>query len=120
MVDNTGQPGYAGRDTDTTAGEFTVVDLPTGTYSVKETVAPANYVLDPTAQSFTISQATQNVTLATAFVNTPFTTVTLRKTWVDAFDGDTATLSMTGGQNAVDTAPLPLPSSRCRSHPARS
>jgi uncharacterized repeat protein (TIGR01451 family) len=105
VVDNTGQGGYTGRDTNPAPGAFTVTGLPTGTYSVAETQAPPEYVLDPTPQNATISQATPNPVISTSFVNTPFATVTVQKSWVNAFDGDTATLSVTGGADAVDTAP---------------
>ncbi|NLP84381.1 hypothetical protein HF576_11000 [Microbacterium sp. CFH 90308] len=69
VLDNTGQPGYTGRDTDADAGEFLVTDLPTGTYSVVETVAPAGYDLAAGAQMFTISDATPNPALGMPFVN---------------------------------------------------
>ncbi|MHC2997818.1 MSCRAMM family protein, partial [Microbacterium sp. HJ5] len=112
VVDNTGQPGYSGRDTDATPGEFTVAGLPTGTYSVVETVAPAGYVLDPSSKSFTVSQQTPNPTISTAFVNTPYTKVTLTKVWVNSFAGDTAQLSIGGAAtaNGTSTAPTTGPS----------
>jgi hypothetical protein len=47
VVDNTGQQGYTGADTDPTPGEFRVVDIHPGTYTVTETVAPPGYALDP-------------------------------------------------------------------------
>lgn len=107
VVDNTGQPGYTGRDTDAAAGKFKVTGLPIGTYSVAETAAPAGYVLDSTPQAFSISQAAPNATISTAFVNTPYATVTLTKVWVDAFTGDTAQISFSGGatKQATSTAP---------------
>ena len=107
VVDNTGQPGYSGRDTDATAGEFSVAGLPTGTYSVAETAAPAGYVLDPTSQSFTISQQTPHPVIATPFVNTPFATVTLTKVWVNSFSGDTAQISISGDASAEGTSTAP-------------
>jgi hypothetical protein len=58
VVDNTGQPGYTGSDADADAGEFQVVGLPIGDYSVVETVAPPNHILDPDPQTFTISDQT--------------------------------------------------------------
>jgi len=103
VVDNTGQPGYTGRDTDATPGEFSVDGLPTGTYEVKETAAPPNYVLDPTAQSATISQATPAPAIALPFMNTPYATVMLKKAWVNAFTGDSTTLTIDGANDATDT-----------------
>ncbi|MBD8023807.1 SpaA isopeptide-forming pilin-related protein [Microbacterium gallinarum] len=107
VVDNTGQPGYSGRDTDATGGEFSVAGLPTGTYSVTETAAPAGYVLDPTPQVFTISQQAPNPAIATAFVNTPYATVTLTKNWVNSFPGDKAQLAIGGGAAAQGTSTAP-------------
>ncbi len=43
VVDNTGQAGYTGRDTNAAAGQFTVTGLPTGTYTVHETAVPVGY-----------------------------------------------------------------------------
>ncbi|WP_169580740.1 SpaA isopeptide-forming pilin-related protein [Microbacterium thalassium] len=107
VVDNTGQPGYSGRDSDPTGGEFTVTGLPTGTYSVVETAAPSGYVLDPSSKSFTISQQTPNATVATAFVNTPYATVTLTKVWVNSFTGDTAQIAIGGDATAQGTSTAP-------------
>ena len=47
VPDNVGQGGYSGRDTDVRAGYFKVEALPLGRYCVKETAAPAGYLLDP-------------------------------------------------------------------------
>ncbi|TQJ48638.1 SpaA isopeptide-forming pilin-related protein [Phycicoccus sp. SLBN-51] len=41
--DFTGQAGYAGRDTDPTAGEFAVSGLDFGTWTLSETTVPAGY-----------------------------------------------------------------------------
>ncbi|WP_214468403.1 SpaA isopeptide-forming pilin-related protein [Microbacterium flavescens] len=95
------------RDTDPTAGEITVAGLPTGTYSVVETAAPAGYVLDPSPQSFTVSQQTPNVTLATAYVNIPYATVTLTKAWVNSFPGDKAQLAFSGDASKQGTSTAP-------------
>lgn len=95
------------RDTDPTAGEISVAGLPTGTYSVVETVAPAGYVLDPASKSFTVSQQTPNPTIATAFVNTPYATVTLTKVWVNSFAGDTADIEISGDASADGTSTAP-------------
>src|SRR5690606_38514110 len=95
------------RDTDPTAGEITVAGPPTGTYSVVETAAPAGYVLDPSPQSFTVSQQTPNVTLATAYVNIPYATVTLTKAWVNSFPGDKAQLAFSGDASKQGTSTAP-------------
>jgi hypothetical protein len=55
VVDNTGQQGYTGKDNNPGAGQFQVLGLPLGTYSVQETAAPPGYVPDPTAQSVSLS-----------------------------------------------------------------
>lgn len=94
-------------DADPDAGEILVVDLPIGQYSVTETVAPPNYVLDPTPKTFQISQAAPNATLATPFVNTPYATVTLTKAWVNSFAGDKADISIGGDAAAAGTSTAP-------------
>ena len=56
VTDNTGQEGYAGRDTDERPGSFTVAELAHGDYELVETVAPEGYEItnrDPIA--FTIA-----------------------------------------------------------------
>ncbi|QKJ20344.1 SpaA isopeptide-forming pilin-related protein [Microbacterium hominis] len=107
VTDNTGAPGYSGRDVDPVAGSFRVVGLPTGTYSVVETAAPAGYVLDSSAQAITISDQTPIATVALPFVNTPYATVSLTKVWVNAFDGDTADLFIAGAAAASGTSTAP-------------
>jgi hypothetical protein len=47
VVDNTGQAGYVGADSDSTAGKFKVIGLSLGRYEVKETVAPPGFIADP-------------------------------------------------------------------------
>ncbi|CRK56046.1 internalin, putative [Alloactinosynnema sp. L-07] len=47
-----------GRDTNAAPGEFTVVGLPTGTYSLAETVAPTGYDADPDTVPVTITGTT--------------------------------------------------------------
>lgn len=94
-------------DADPDAGEFLVQGLPTGSYQVAETVAPANYVLDSTPRSFTVSDQTPHPSIAVPFVNTPFATVTLSKVWVDAFAGDEANLSIGGAAAANGTSTAP-------------
>ncbi len=51
------------KDTNSTAGQFTVGSLPWGTYTLTETTAPPGYKLDPTAHSFTIDATHLTVTV---------------------------------------------------------
>jgi len=94
-------------DADPQAGLITVVDLPIGTFSVSETVPPANYVLDPTPKTFAITQEAPHAAIATAFVNVPYTTVVLSKRWVDSFPGDQAQLSIGGAAIATGSSTAP-------------
>ncbi|MEV5071036.1 DUF11 domain-containing protein [Microbacterium sp. LMI12-1-1.1] len=94
-------------DTDPAPGVIKVVNVPIGTYTVTETAAPTGYVLDTTPQNFAISQQTPNATLTNPFVNIPFATVTLSKTWVNSFTGDTADLSIGGAATANGTSTAP-------------
>jgi hypothetical protein len=74
VLDNIGQPGYAGRDTDVGAGSFKVEGLVLGKYTLTETAAPLNWVLDPTPKSTPdgyLSTTQPNYTFSVAFVNTP-------------------------------------------------
>ncbi|HVK19863.1 MAG TPA: SpaA isopeptide-forming pilin-related protein [Actinokineospora sp.] len=48
----------SGRDTNAAPGEFTVVGLPTGTYALVETIAPAGYDADPDSVVVTITSTT--------------------------------------------------------------
>ncbi|NLP84380.1 DUF11 domain-containing protein [Microbacterium sp. CFH 90308] len=94
-------------DADPDAGEILVEDLPTGDYSVAETAAPANYVLDPTPKAFSITQEAPHPSIQTPFVNTPFASVTLTKVWVNSFAGDQADIAIGGdaAANGTSTAP---------------
>jgi uncharacterized repeat protein (TIGR01451 family) len=55
-------------DDDKTNGEFEVVDVPLGAYSICETVAPTGYILDATCRPATLTQEAPSVDLG-AFVN---------------------------------------------------
>ena len=68
VADNTGQPGYAGLDTDTTAGEFTIANLKLGTYQVVEKTAPAGYIKDTVTRTVEITGSTASISIP--FVNT--------------------------------------------------
>ncbi|MFE5407344.1 SpaA isopeptide-forming pilin-related protein [Microbacterium sp. NPDC056569] len=94
-------------DADPVAGQIKVVNLPTGSYSVKETAAPAAYVLDATPQTFTISDATPNPSITKPFVNIPFAKVTLAKNWVESFPGDKADIAIGGAASANGTSTAP-------------
>ena len=70
----------AAGDQDSDAGQIKVNDLPTGGYTVTETVAPQGYDLPPAGQrtrTFSISAQTPNVTVGSAFED-PRTTVPLK------------------------------------------
>src|SRR5690606_33604802 len=82
-------------------------NLHTAPITVVDTAAPAGYVLDPSPQSFTVSQQTPNVTLATAYVNIPYATVTLTKAWVNSFPGDKAQLAFSGDASKQGTSTAP-------------
>ncbi|MBW9095645.1 DUF11 domain-containing protein [Microbacterium jejuense] len=94
-------------DADPDAGEFLVVNVPIGTYTVTETAAPAGYVLDATPQNFAVTQQAPNPSLTKPFVNIPFATVTLTKHWVNSFTGDTAELSISGAASNSGTSTAP-------------
>lgn len=64
VTDNTGQEDYDGLDTDTTAGEFTVVDLAWGSYTLTEKTAPAGY--EP------ITESVGSVTISATSLNPSF------------------------------------------------
>ena len=68
VADNTGQAGYAGLDTDTTAGEFTIANLKLGTYQVVEKTAPAGYIKDTVTRTVEITGSTASISIP--FVNT--------------------------------------------------
>ncbi len=68
VLDNTGQGGYSGLDTDTTAGEFTITGLKLGTYTVVEKTAPAGYIKDTNTRTVEITGSTASVSIP--FVNT--------------------------------------------------
>jgi hypothetical protein len=55
-------------DTDTDAGEFKLINLVLGKYTVQEKTAPAGYSLDPDIENATVNTATP-VAISTAFVN---------------------------------------------------
>ena len=61
VVDNVGQSGYVGADTDARPGYFTVPALFYGEYTLVETVAPQGFVADSTTRTVTISSPTQSV-----------------------------------------------------------
>src|SRR5262249_46225489 len=79
VVDNTGQVGYNGKDTDTNPGVFKVIGLPLGQYTVHETVAPPGYVPDPKTETVglkpndpgppPVNNTDQTIPLTSAFVN---------------------------------------------------
>jgi hypothetical protein len=84
VVDNTGQSGYSGLDADPVAGQFKLTslppvttaalgtaDLPLGTYTIQETVAPSGFAVDPSVQTVVLTLTSLNSAAANAFVDTP-------------------------------------------------
>lgn len=63
VVDNTGDAGYQGRDTDTRTGHFAVRGLDFGTWSLTESVAPLGYTGSADSLDFTVSATEQTVDL---------------------------------------------------------
>jgi len=94
-------------DVDPAPGVIKIVNVPIGSYTVTETAAPADYVLDTTSRAFTIAQGSSDASVATPFVNIPYATVTLTKHWVNSFAGDTANLSIAGAATANGTSTAP-------------
>jgi hypothetical protein len=56
-------------DTDTDGGEFLLVGLKLGRYTVTETVAPAGWVADSSTKSADLTLTVPNATISVAFVN---------------------------------------------------
>jgi hypothetical protein len=81
VVDNTGQAGYTGADSDPIAGQFeldkyqsfggsALGGLALGTYTIQETIAPAGYTLDPFIETITIDQSHLNRSATHIWVDT--------------------------------------------------
>jgi prealbumin domain-containing protein len=81
VLDNVGQLGYTGADSDATAGQFeldkyqsfggsALAGLALGTYTIQETVAPAGYTLDPFIETITIDQSHLNPSATHIWVDT--------------------------------------------------
>jgi uncharacterized repeat protein (TIGR01451 family) len=89
VTDNTGQSGYRGRDTDPAAGEFAVVGLDFGTWTLVETDAPEGYVRDADSRQVVVGPRT-GVVDAGVFVNVAvWATVSGHKTvWELDADGE--------------------------------
>ncbi|HEX8939576.1 MAG TPA: SpaA isopeptide-forming pilin-related protein [Candidatus Limnocylindrales bacterium] len=101
VVDNTGQAGYSGADSDARAGFFKLAQVKPGTYTVQETAAPTGYVMDTHAYQVTVGEY-QDATLSQAFVDprkTATTTLVAKSaTPADASDvsvGQQITLAVT-------------------------
>jgi hypothetical protein len=69
VLDNTGQQGYSGLDTNNTAGTFQLTGLSLGEYTVTEKTAPAGFVADSTVQTVDLLPASPDQTISTRFVN---------------------------------------------------
>lgn len=101
VVDNSGQAGYSGADSDARAGFFKLAQVKPGTYTVQETAAPTGYVMDTHAYQVTVGEY-QDATLSQAFVDprkTATTTLVAKSaTPADASDvsvGQQITLAVT-------------------------
>jgi hypothetical protein len=57
-------------DADAANGKFRLVGLSLGTYTVRETIAPAGFVADPDTVTVELTPGDTDKTIATAFVNT--------------------------------------------------
>ncbi len=91
VTDNTGQPGYSGRDTDPAVGKFTVGGLTWGTYTLAETQAPVGYEPTTSTPSVTITSTNLAVSFG-AINNVKKPTLTLVKKITNA-DGSAGELS---------------------------
>ncbi|MDC4232158.1 SpaA isopeptide-forming pilin-related protein [Actinomyces sp. B33] len=81
VADNTGQPGYSGRDADPAVGAFAVKGLPLGRYTLHEDTAPSGYV-PGNDRPFELDAGSASTPVALGDIeNTPITgAVTWRKT----------------------------------------
>jgi hypothetical protein len=81
VVDNVGQAGYTGADSDPTPGQFTLNayqsfggsalgGLALGTYTITETVPPAGFTLDPFVESITITKTNLSPSATHVWVDT--------------------------------------------------
>ena len=68
VVDNTAP------DANPVAGEFELLNLAFGTYTIVETVPPAGFTLDSTVDTEVVTAASPNVTASHVFVDTPVAT----------------------------------------------
>lgn len=66
VIDNTGQLGYVGLDTDPVAGAFEIANLGWGSYTLTETKAPAGYYLSDSPPSFTFTIDAEHLVFAPA------------------------------------------------------
>jgi hypothetical protein len=71
VVDNTGQAGYTGLDSDADPGEFKVTGLSLGRYTVHETAAPSGFEADPDTETVELTPGAGNTdkAIGTDFVN---------------------------------------------------
>lgn len=60
----------SGEDKDATAGGFRIVGLKLGTYTVRETVAPAGFLLDPDVEAATLTQEAPDASISLSFIDT--------------------------------------------------
>jgi hypothetical protein len=58
-------------DNDPTAGEFELIDLVLGRYTITETIAPPTYTLDPFVETIDLTIANKDRTATHTWINTP-------------------------------------------------
>lgn len=71
ITDCTPEETCSGEDKDSAVGQFTVVDLPVGTYELRETKTKDGYILDTNSYEFSITASARNYVFEDDFVNKP-------------------------------------------------
>ena len=100
VTDNTGQSGYQGPDTDSSAGRFALEGLDFGDWSLSESVAPLGYTGLAAPIEFSVSAQEQTVDLG-AIRNTMNGRLAWSKVDEDGAPLSGATFTLTMGEQAV-------------------